>query len=132
MTGEGDCFLGDAFLEAAVAIDAENVLVENRVLGRVVAGGGALAGQRVTHRISHPLTERTGGRLDARCFMKLRMPRRDRVQGAEIFHIVARHRVAGKMQPTVEEHRAMAGREDEAVAVQPLRRVRVVAHGFAE
>ena len=132
VTGEGDGLLGDTFLEAAVAIDAEDVLVENRVLRRVEAGGGAFSGERVTDGIADSLTERAGGGLDARRFMELGMPRRDRMQRAEFLHIVTGNRVAGEVQPAVEEHRAMAGGEHETVAVQPLGRIRVKAHGFAE
>ena len=54
------------------------------------------------------------------------------MQCAEVFHVVAGHRVAGKVQPAVKKHRAVARREHEAVAVEPLRRIRVVAHGFTE
>ena len=130
--GEGDGLLGDTFLEAAVAVDAEDVLVENRVLRRVEAGGGAFSGERVADGIADALAERAGGRLDAGCLVELGMPRCDRVQRAEFFHIVTGNRVAGKVQPAVEKHRAVARREHEAVAVQPLRRIRIVAHGLAE
>ena len=132
VAGEGDGLLGDAFLKAAVAVDGEDVLVEDRVLRGVEARGGAFAGERVADGIADALAERAGGRLDARRFMELRVPRRDRVQRAEFFHLVTGNRVTGEMQPAVEEHRAVAGGENEAVAVEPLRGIRVVAHGLAE
>ena len=40
---------------------------------------------------------------------------------AEALDLVERHlAVAAQVQPRVEEHRAMAGREDEPIAVEPL------------
>ena len=132
VAGEGDGFLGDAFLKAAVAVERDDVVIEDRVLGGVEAGGGAFSGERVADGIADALAERAGGGLDARGFMKLRVAGSDRVELAEIFHIVLGNRVAGKVQPAVEEHRAVAGGEDETVAVQPFRRVRAVAHRFAE
>jgi hypothetical protein len=38
---------------------------------------------------------------------------------AEVFQFLDRKRVAGKMQPAVKKHATVAGREDEAVAVEP-------------
>ena len=80
VAGEGDGFLGDAFLQAAVAVEREDVVVEDRVLGGVEAGGGAFSGERVADGIADALAERAGGGLDARRFMELRMARRDRVR----------------------------------------------------
>ena len=49
------------------------------------------------------------------------MPGRHAVQLAEIRHLLDGQIVAREMQPAVEEHRAVARRENEAVAVEPLR-----------
>ena len=97
VTREGDCLFGDPFLETAIAVDRNDVLIKNRVLGRVEARRSPLGGKRVTHRIADALSQRTRRRLHPRSFMKLRMARRDRVQAAEVFHILARNRVTGEM-----------------------------------
>ena len=51
---------------------------------------------------------------------------------AEVGDLVLRDVVAGQVEPRVEEHRAVARAEDEAVAVDPGRVVGVEGHGLAE
>ena len=119
-------------VQLTVAEEHENMVIDEGVIGGVEEGGGALAGERVTDGIAHPLAERPCGGFHAGCFRILRMARRDRMKLAEIFHIILGNRVSGNVQPAVEKHRAMAGREDEAVAVEPLRGIRAVAHRLAE
>ncbi len=60
------------------------------------------------------------------------MTRSDRVKLAEISDLLDIQFVAGEMQPAVEKHGAVAGRENKPVAVQPAWRVRVVIESFAE
>ena len=128
VAGKRDGFLGDTFLEAAVAVQGDDVVVDDRVIGRVEAGGSTFSGERVSDGIADSLAERAGGGLHARGFMKLRVAGSDRVQLAEIFHIVPGNRVSREVQPAVEEHRTVAGGENEAVTVQPFRRIRAIAH----
>ena len=132
VTGKRDRFLGHTFLKASVSHQRDDMMIKNHMLRGVESCGSTLAGNRVANRIAHSLTKRTRGRLDARRFAKLRMTRRHGMQLTEIFQIVARNSVAGKVQPTVEEHRAVTGRKNEAVAVEPLRGIRAVAQGLAE
>jgi hypothetical protein len=56
--------------------------------------------------------------------------RRDAVQRAETGDVLDGQRVARKVQPAVKEHAAVAGGKDEAVAVEPLGFVGVVAQGM--
>jgi hypothetical protein len=56
--------------------------------------------------------------------MELGVPGRLAVQDAEVLHVVERQIVAAQVEPAVEEHRAVTGGEDEAVAVEPARFVR--------
>ena len=70
----------DAFLQAAVAGEADDVVVENLVHSRVEARRGHLLRDRDTDRVGDALPERTGGAFDAVGFVRLRMPRRLRAQ----------------------------------------------------
>ena len=110
----------DAFLHAAVAGEADDVMVEDRVLRRVEARLGHLRGDGHADGVRDALAERAGGRLDAaRGVRELGVAGRLRAELAEALHLVERHvRVAAEVQPRVEEHRAVAGGEHEAVAVR--------------
>ena len=119
-------FRGDAFHQVAVGADREDV---------VVAGLGAelLAQELLGHAHPDPvpeaLTKRSGGRLDSRGLEVLRMARRARAELTELLDVVeADARIAGEVQARVEQHRGVAGREHESVAVGPLRIGGVVLH----
>ena len=66
------------------------------------------------------LPQRAGRGFDAGRRAELGMPRRLRVQLPEALQLVHRQVVAGEMQQRVEQHRAVAVRDDEAIAVRPL------------
>ncbi len=52
---------------------------------------------------------------------------------AELLKILDRHvRVAGEVEHRIEKHRAVAGRKDEAVAVRPVRLLRIEPQIFGE
>ncbi len=129
---ERDRLTRHAFLEAAVARECDDVVVENRVVRRVVFRRGHLAAEREADGVADALAERAGGAFDARGFMKLRMPRRDAVKLAEIRDLLDGQIVAREVEPAIEEHGAVARREDEAVAVEPARVRRVALERLAE
>src|SRR5581483_6250950 len=81
--------------------------------------------------IAHALAERAGGALDAGRFAKLRMAGRLRMELAEILHLLNGEAVTGEVQPAIEKHRTVAGGEDEAVAVDPARILRIMHEGVA-
>ena len=54
------------------------------------------------------------------------------MQLPKALHIVETHRVTSKMEPTVNEHRAVTCRKNEAVAVEPLWRSGVEIEGVTE
>ena len=68
--------------------------------------------------------------IDAGGFMKLRVAGCDGMEFAEGSDIILGNGVSGNMQPAVEEHRAVACGENEAIAVQPARGVGIEAHVF--
>ena len=85
-------------------------------------GGEHALGERETDGGGDALAEGTGGGLDARRDEALGVARRLRMELAEALQLIQRHlRIAGEIEKRVEQHRAVAGRQDEAVAVGPVR-----------
>ncbi len=119
MAGERDRLLADALHQ--VAVGGEHI---GPVVDQVVAelGRQHALGDRHADRIAEPLAERAGGGLDTHRVAVLGMARRARAELAEAFDLVEGHAlVAQKIEQRVEQHRAVAGREHEAVAVGPGR-----------
>ncbi len=116
---------GDALHQVAVGADGEDV---------VVAGGGAellaqeLLGHRHPDRVAEALAERARRRLDAVGVPVLGVARRAGAELAELLQVVERHVVAREVQAGIEQHRRVARREHEAVAIRPLRVGGVVLH----
>ena len=129
---EGDRLVGDALLEAAVAAEHDDVVVDDGVLGGVEGRRGELRRRRHADAVADALAERAGGRLDTRGPAELGVAGGLRVLDAEVLDLLHREVVAGHVQPRVEEHGAVARREDEAVTVDPRRVLRVVDHLLAE
>jgi hypothetical protein len=132
MARESNRFLGDTFLQAAIAEEGENMVVEDGVGSRVKASGGTFAREREAHGISDALTERAGGGFYAGSFVELRVARGDRVELAEIFHFLARNSVTREVEPSVKKHRAVTCREEKTVAIQPAWSAGLIAENFAE
>ena len=119
MPGQRDRFLRDALHQVAVGNQHIGVMVDDLL---AEFGGEHLLGQRHADRGGDALAERAGGGLDALGVEILRMSRGQRSQLAEMLDLVERHvGIAGEIQQRIEQHRAMAGREHEAVAVRPVR-----------
>ena len=129
--GEGSGFLRDAFLEAAVAGEADHQVVEDLVFGGVEMGGGHLGGHGHADDVAGTLAERAGGGFDADGLAELGVTRGLGVELAEVLHFLEREVEAGEVDPGVDEHRAVAGGQDEAVAVDPGGRGGVVAEEVA-
>jgi hypothetical protein len=81
-------------------------------------------GNRHPDRVAEALAERTGGGLDARRDEVFRMARRERAELPEAPDLVDGHLlVAEQVQQRIDQHRAVAGGQHEAVPIGP-RRVR--------
>jgi hypothetical protein len=127
MTSKGDGFGGDPLLEAAVTSESKNVLVKESMLRSVVFGGCHLSRKRIANSIGDSLAERTGRGLNTVSFIEFRVPWCLTVELAEVLHLIERKIVAGKVKPTIKEHRSMARGEYEAVAIEPFGGFRIVA-----
>jgi hypothetical protein len=118
MARQRDRLVADAFHQAAVAGDHVGVVVDH---GVAVACGHHALGKRHAHGIGQTLAERAGRRLDAGRVAELGMAGGLRTQLAEALDLAHRHvGVAGQMQQRIEQHRAVAGGQHEAVAVGPV------------
>ena len=115
-------------LHVAVAADREGAVVDQLVAGAVVARGQHGLGQRQADRHGDALAERPGGGLDPGGVAALGVPGGGAAELAEALQVVEREPVAGEVEARVEQHRGVAGRQHEAVAVEPVGVGRVVLH----
>ena len=126
MAGKRQRFLADAFHQAAVADQHIGVVIDQLV---AEMGVHDALGEREADRIAKALAKRTGGGLDARGMAIFGMPGGFRAYLTETLQLVEGHvLVAGEIEQRIEQHRAMAGRQDEAIAVRPVRAFRVEFH----
>ena len=121
MARHRDGLLADAFHQAAVPGDDIGVVIHDLAaptraqgfLGDGKADGGGDA-----------LTQRSGRDLDPLGVAVFGVACGDRAQLAEVFHLLQRHVfVAGEVQQRIKQHGAVARRQDEAVAVEPVGRL---------
>jgi hypothetical protein len=96
-----------------------SVVVDDLVARPVEARGQVRLGDRHADGIADALAERPRRRLDALGQVALGMARREAAPLAELLDLLDRQVVARQVQQRVEEHGAVARREDEAVAVWP-------------
>ena len=102
------------------------VVVDDRLLA-VVDRGEVRFGDREADRVGEALAERPGRDLDARRDVNLGVAGRLAAELAEVLEIVERESHAGQIDERIEQHRAVAGAQDETIAVGPMRVGRVEA-----
>ena len=122
VAGERCRLRGHALHEIPVRDDAPDAMVEQAGEARL----GHAGGDRHADAVAEALPERAGGRLDAGREVRLGVARRLRSPLAEILELVERQIVARQVQERVEQHRAVAGRQYEAIAIGPVRIGRIV------
>ena len=112
MTGERDHLLPYAFLEAAVSIMVDQPVAEASVEVRL--------GDRHPEGARDALAERSCGEIDAMGRIEFRMAFAMRSELAEALNLVERDGlIAREVEQREQQHRTMAVRQDEAVAVRP-------------
>ena len=130
MAGERAGLVADPLHEVAVARDHVGAVVD-----QIGAEAGAQMALRERHadRIGEALAERPGGGLDAGRVAELGMAGGLRAELAKALDLgEVDPGIAGQVQERVQQHRAMAGRQHEAVAIGPLRRRRIEAQELPE
>ena len=133
--GYGGRLARNALHHVAVAAEGEDVVVEKLEIRPVETRRQPLGGHGHADAVAAALAERAGGRLDARGVAVLRVARTLGRQLAEAFDVVEGDGGASllftvlhacEVQKRVEQHRGVTVRQDEAVAVRPVRIVGVI------
>ncbi len=128
--GERDGFLRDAFHQATVAGDHPGAVIDE--VGAEL-GGELGFGDGEADGVGEALAERAGGGLDAVGVAVFGMAGGLGAELAEVPDVVDRHvLVAEEVERGIEQHRAVAGRQDEAVAIGPVRVGRIELHDLGE
>src|SRR6266508_1835657 len=126
MPSEGARLGGNAFLHVAVTAQTDDMIVKNHMLARVKTRRGHFRGYGHADSIADALTERSRSAFHSGRIAKFRMSRRFRMQLPETFDFRHRQIVTAHVQPGVEKHAAVTAGEDEAIAIDPTRLVRIV------
>ncbi len=130
MIGKRGRLVADPFHQVAVAGDDVSVVINDLFaeLGRQHP-----LGERHADRIADPLPKRPGRGLDSGRVPPLRMPGSAAAELPEALELVDCHvGIAGQVQQRIKEHRAVSGRQHEAVAVGPVRRLRIEPQKLSE
>ena len=125
--GERTRFVRDTLHQAAVTQEYVRVMIDDRMARLIEFAREQRFGERHADRVGEPLTERARRRFDAGRDADLRMSGRLRMQLAEVAELADRQVVAGQMQQRVLQHRAVAVRKYETIAIRPMRIGGVVA-----
>ncbi len=125
-TGQRGDFVGNAFHHAAIAQKHVGVVVDDVVAFTVELGAQHFLGQGEAHSVGQALTQRAGSGFDARGVAELRVARRAAVQLTEGLEVVDGDVVTGQVQQRIDQHRAVAVGQHEAVTIGEVRVARVV------
>ena len=117
-----------ALHQVAIAAQHIGVVIDHRVPVAVVHRRQMLLRHGHSHRHAESLSQRPGRHLHARRLAALRMPRCLRSPLPELLQLRQRQVVAGEMQRAIQQHRRVPIRQHKPIAVDPLRRRRIVLH----
>ena len=125
MPGQRRCFRGDTLHQVAVTDDGIGVMVDRGDVGAVVGGRQKCLGDGHADRVGCALTQWSGADFDTRGNAHFGVPGGHRPPLPEALELVHWHFIPSQMQQPIEEHRAVTGRQHEAVAIGPMRITRV-------
>lgn len=132
VAGQRSRFAGHAFHQVAVAANAVSIVVDDFQIAFIVSR------RKLRFRQSHAdghrqtLAQRSRRGVYARSMSEFRVARRFAAPLAELLDFFHRQIIPAQMQQAVQQHRAVSGGQDEAVAVDPIRNVRVMVHRFGK
>ncbi len=129
--GEGGGLRGHPLHEVAVADDGVGVVVDQVEAGPIEGRGKERFGDGHADAVREAGAQRPGGRLHPRGEPMFGMPGRAATPLPEGLKLVDGKAVAGEMKQGIEQHGAVAGAEDEPVAVRPpgVRRIELEMPG---
>ena len=107
--------------QASVAEEYPGFVIDDGIAVAVELGGEHFLGERHADGIRNALPQRTGRRLNAEPRLVLRVTGGAVSQLPKISNLVDRQFVPGQMQQAVQQHRTVAVRQHEAVAIGPAR-----------
>ena len=123
-------FVHDPFHHVAIAGQNIGVMIDDAPRRRVELRRQHTLGDRDSDRVAEPLSQRSRGCLDPWRRPIFRMSGRLRAQRSEPLEVLEAEVVAGQVQQGVQEHRPVAGGQDETVPVRPEGVLRIVTHRF--
>ena len=106
-------------------------MIKNRVLTGVEAGRRHFRGRSNANSIADSLPKRSRGAFHSGRVAKFRVSRRFGMQLPEPFDFRHRQIIAAYVQPGIEKHAAVSAGENEMVAIDPARLVRIVFQRIA-
>ena len=124
--GQRTGLMGDPLHQTAIAHEHPGVMVNDLMAGAIKLRRQRPFGDGHPNGVRQPLAQRAGGGFHPRGIAMLRVAGRFRVQLTELLQFRQRQIVAGQVQQTVEQHRRVAVGQDKAVAVHPVRVLRIV------
>ena len=128
VAGERGCLVRDPLHQIAVAADEIRVMVDDPVALAVERRGEMRLGDRHPDRVADSLPERARRRLHAVGVAELGVSRRAASPLPELLQVLEGDVVSAQVQAAVQQHRRVAAREHEAVAIRPVRIGGIVLH----
>ena len=126
MAGDAGGFGGHAFHQVAVADDSIGKVIDDLESRPVVARGQIGLGDGHADPVAKALTQRSRRRLHSRGQTALGMAGGAALPLAEALDFLQRQIVAGEMEHTVKQHRAVARGKDKAISIGPRGIARVM------
>ena len=130
MAGQRNRLLGNALHQAAVAHQHIGFVINEFV---AEAGGQMALGDGEAHGIGDALAQGARGGFNASGVAIFRVARRFRSQLTEIFQILERHvPVAREIEQGIDQHGAVAGGQNETIAIRPVWVAGIEVHELGE
>src|ERR1041384_3376814 len=126
VAGETRRFRGDTFHQVAVADDRVSEVIDDLKSRPIVARREMSFGDREAYAIAEALPQRAGRGFHAGRELAFGMAGSEAAPLAKLFNLLEGQVVSGQKKHTVNQHGAMAGRQDETITIPPVRIPRVV------
>src|ERR1044071_3674558 len=126
VAGETRRFRGNTFHQVAVADDGVSKVIDDLESRPIVARRQMSFGHRQADAIAEPLAQRPCGGFHAGRQLAFRMTWSEAAPLAKLFKLLEGKVVSSQKKHAVEQHGAVAGRQDKTITIPPLRIPRIV------
>ncbi len=113
--------MGNTFHQAAITQECIGIVIDDLVVFAVKLRCQRFLSNRKTYRVSDALTQRASSGFNTRRIAIFRVTCSFRMQLTEIFDVIDRKIVTGQVEQAVNQHGAVTIRQDETVAIHPVR-----------